>query len=296
MFKLTKERYESEENITKRLFDSPIFRLNEENIDDISFPCFKTSFTNIQRKNKFEIKNSSSIIKNEKLTISNKFFELAIFNVNDNSSEKKNNYNNMDSENKYIKDLTSKENYKIITKKFNTRKIYKIKRIDYAIKHFKVYLSKFLRNYGNNLIQNSILPLHLKYKKLFLPNYNSFTGNTKEQDNYDFLNFTVGQIFGYFKENEQKNTLQIKNINFIAEILNYIKNNEKSYQFYDIIEFFHMSIEQAIIMFYNSIIFREYFLNPKTIELDIEFRRQKKFSLLDKYGFIKFAKIGNKNI
>ena len=41
MFKLTKERYESEENITKRLFDSPIFRLNEENIDDISFPCFK---------------------------------------------------------------------------------------------------------------------------------------------------------------------------------------------------------------------------------------------------------------
>ena len=270
MFKLTKERYESEENITKRLFDSPIFRLNEENIDDISFPCFKTSFTNIQRKNKFEIKNSSSFLKNEKLTISNKFFGLAIFNVI--------------------------ENYKIITKKFNTRKIYKIKRIDYAIKHFKVYLSKFLRNYGNNLIQNSILPLHLKCKKLFLPNYNSFTGNSKEQDNYNFLNFTVGQIFGYFKENEQKNTLQIKNINFIAEILNYIKNNEKSYQFYDIIEFFHMSIEQAITMFYNSIIFREYFLNPKTIELDIEFRRQKKFSLLDKYGFIKFAKMGNKNI
>ena len=296
MFKLTKERYESEENITKRLFDSPIFRLNEENIDDICFPCFKISFTNIQRKNKFEIKNSSSITKNEKLTMSNKFFELAIFNVNDNSSENKHNYNNMDPENKYNKDLTSKENYKIITKKFNTRKIYKIKRIDYAIKHFKVYLSKFLRNYGNNLIQNSILPLHLKYKKLFLPNYNSFTGNTKEQDNYDFLNFTVGQIFGYFKENEQNNTLQIKNINFIAEILNYIKNNEKSYQFYDIIEFFHMSIEQAITMFYNSIIFREYFLNPKTIELDIEFRRQKKFSLLDKYGFIKFAKMGNKNI
>lgn len=299
MFKLSKDR--SEENSNKRIFDSPIFKLNDENIDDISFPCSKTSFTYIEKKNKFETKNflfkSENQEKKENLSISQKCSELANFNINKKPLKNNTIFNNMDSENKTNTQLTSKENGILnkINKKFNTRKIYKIKRIDYAIKHYKVYLSKFLKNYGNDLIQNSTLPLNLKIKKLFLPNYNSFTGNAKEQDNYDFLNFSVGQIFGYYKENEQKNTLQIKNINFIKEILIYIKNNEKPYQFYDIIEFLNMSIEQANKMFFNSKNFKQYCSESKTLELDIEFRRQKKFSLLEKDGFIKFAKKGNKS-
>ena len=89
----------------------------------------------------------------------------------------------MDSVNKKDTKLTSKENFNIIinqtNKKFKTQKIYKIKRIDYAIKHYKVYLSKFLKNHANDLIQKSPFSIYLKRKKLYLPNYNSFTGNTK---------------------------------------------------------------------------------------------------------------------
>ena len=56
-----------------------------------------------------------------------------------------------------------------------------------------------------------------------------------------------------------------------------------------------MRIEQANVMFYDSSKFNEYCSDKKTLELDKEFKRQKGFSLLDKYGFIKYAKMGNKN-
>lgn len=195
--------------------------------------------------------------------------------------------------------MTSNENsnnaLNQIKNKFYTEKIYKIKRIDYAIKHYKAYFSKFLKNYANDLIQKSPFSINLKHKKLYLPNYNSFTGNANQKDNYDFLSFSVGQIFAYYKENEQKNTLQIKNSNYIGEIIKYIKKHENSYQFLEILNFFFMSMEQANVMFYESNKFKEFCSDPKTLEHDAEFRKQKGFSLLDKYGFIKFAKMGNKN-
>jgi hypothetical protein len=302
MINLCEDKYEFEEKNNKRIFDSPLFRFIDDNLEIESFPNSRTSFINIKRNNELELNkssfNSRNSSKSENFTISQRsYYKLAIFNINIKNSE--NNINNMDSVNKKDTKLTSKENFNIIInqtdKKFKTQKIYKIKRIDYAIKHYKVYLSKFLKNHANDLIQKSPFSIYLKRKKLYLPNYNSFTGNTKEQDNYDFLNFSVIKILGYYKENEQKNSLQIKNINYIEEILNYIKKHEHSYLFYEIIDFFNMSIEQANIMFYDSSEFKEYCSDKKTLELDKEFRKQKGFSLSDKYGFIKYAKMGNKN-
>jgi hypothetical protein len=302
MINLCEDKYEFEEKNNKRIFDSPLFRFIDVNLEIESFPNSRTSFINIKRNNELELNkssfNSRNSSKSENFTISQRsYYKLAIFNINIKNSE--NNINNMDSVNKKDTKLTSKENFNIIInqtdKKFKTQKIYKIKRIDYAIKHYKVYLSKFLKNHANDLIQKSPFSIYLKRKKLYLPNYNSFTGNTKEQDNYDFLNFSVIKILGYYKENEQKNSLQIKNINYIEEILNYIKKHEHSYLFYEIIDFFNMSIEQANIMFYDSSEFKKYCSDKKTLELDKEFRKQKGFSLSDKYGFIKYAKMGNKN-
>ena len=302
MINLCEDKYEFEEKNNKIIFDSPVFRFIDENLEIESFPNSRTSFINIKRNNELELNKSSfnprNSSKKENFAISQRsYYKLAIFNINIKNSE--NNINNMDSLNKKDTKLTTKENFNIIinqtNKKFKTQKIYKIKRIDYAIKHYKVYLSKFLKNHANDLIQKSPFSIYLKRKKLYLPNYNSFTGNTKEQDNYDFLNFSVIQIFGYYKENEQKNSLQIKNINYIEEILNYIKKHENSNLFYEIIDFFNMSIEQANVMFYDSSKFKEYCSDKKTLELDKEFKKQKGFSLLDKYGFIKYAKMGNKN-
>ena len=64
-------------------------------------------------------------------------------------------------------------------------------RIDYAKNHFKRYFSKFLKNYANNLIKN------ISDKRLFLPNYQYFTGNPTEKDNYLFLSFSIQEIFGH---------------------------------------------------------------------------------------------------
>lgn len=55
-----------------------------------------------------------------------------------------------------------------------------------------------------------------------------------------------------------------------------------------------MNLQKAYEMFYESAKFHEYQLDPKTIEYDEEFQRQKKFSLLEKNGFIRLAKMGNK--
>ena len=162
------------------------------------------------------------------------------------------------------------------------------KRIDYGQKYFKTKFSKFLRNLGNNIIQKSGLPANLQ-KKLSLPNHISFTGNSKEKDNYYFLSFTVQQIFGYYKNENCKNSLQKKNKTIIDEILAFIdKSGNEKYE--SIRDFFSMSLEGAYELYYESKDFKEYASDPKAIELDKEFRAQKKDSLLEKYGYIKMCK------
>ena len=71
-------------------------------------------------------------------------------------------------------------------------------RIDYAKNHFKRYFSKFLKNYANNLIKN------ISDKRLFLPNYQSFTGNPTEKDNYKFLSFSIQKILDTTKRKAKK--------------------------------------------------------------------------------------------
>ena len=180
---------------------------------------------------------------------------------------------------------TSKENEQIILEKNIKRQ----KRIDYGQKYFKTKFSKYLKNLGNCIIQNSRLPAQFKNYKLSLPNHISFTGNPKEKDNYYFLYFTVQQIFCYYKNDKCKNSLQKKNKTIIEEILTFIEQNENE-KYERIKSFFSMSLEKAYELYYESENFKEYAADPKAIELDKEFKAQKRDSLLAKFGFIKMCK------
>ena len=169
------------------------------------------------------------------------------------------------------------------------------KRIDYGQKYFKTKFSKFLKNLGNRIIQQSGLPTQFQNYKLSLPNHISFTGNSKELDNYHFLFFTVKDIFCYYKNEKSKNSLQKKNKNIIDEIQTFIDRNGNAK--YDKIKtFFTMTLERAYEMYYESKDFKEYANDPKAIELDKEFIAQKKDSLLEKNGYIKLCKKFSKKV
>ena len=132
----------------------------------------------------------------------------------------------------------------------------------------------------------------MKKLKLFTPNYKYFTGNSNEKDNKIFLNFTVEQIFSYNKSKKEIG-LQNKNKNTIKKILNYIEDKytekvPKSLQ--KLQNFFKMTFEDIITLFYNSKQFKDYSSEPKTIFLDKQFIKAKGFSLLEKNAFIKLIK------
>ena len=184
---------------------------------------------------------------------------------------------------------SSNENQKSIQPliKFSSYQETKLQmRIDYAKNHFKRYISKFLKNYANNLIKN------ISDKRLFLPNYQYFTGNPTEKDNYLFLSFSIQEIFGHYKKGSQKNRYQEKNKKLIENILNILNNNElgNNVKYKEIQSFFKMDFEKAIELFYNSQDFEKYANDPKTKYLDKEFKAQKGFSLLEPNGFIKMVK------
>ena len=163
-------------------------------------------------------------------------------------------------------------------------------RIDYGKKFFKTNFSSFLKKFANRLIKNSCLPKNLKLK-ISSPNSLSFTSNVKDSDNLAFLSFSVQEIFCYYKEsNKCQNSLQIRNQKKIENIMNYIENCENDSKFEKIDSFFKMSLEDAYELFYESKEFKRYAKTSKAIELDKEFKAQKRISLLEKNGFIMMIK------
>ena len=71
MLYLCEDKCAFEEKYMKRIFVSPIFRFNDENIDTQSFPGSKSSFASIKLKNELEINkishNSRNSLNSEKL-------------------------------------------------------------------------------------------------------------------------------------------------------------------------------------------------------------------------------------
>ena len=173
-------------------------------------------------------------------------------------------------------------------------------RIDYAIKHIKVYISKFMKNYGNDLIKKCNFQNQFKNTKLFSPSYYYFTGNSNIKDNGVFLDYTVEQIFTCPEKISPKkdNRLQRQNKEIINDLKNYIETNypnEVPERFQELLNFFRMKYEDIINIFYNSSYFKDYSSSLKTIKLNRQFIKAKGFSLIENNGFIKLMKKSEKD-
>ncbi len=171
-------------------------------------------------------------------------------------------------------------------------------RIDYAIKNVKTYITKFIKEYGNNIVQKCHFSSVLKNLKLFAPSYPYFTGNAKDKDNKAFKNFTVEQIFEYPPEKKQNakkdNRLQRQNKDIIKAFKDYIENNypdtnERPYEYQELLNFFRMRYEDIVLLFYNnSSQYKEFISSEKSKKFDQLFIKIKGYSLIEKNGFLKF--------
>ena len=202
-----------------------------------------------------------------------------------------------DKTNKSTDDKSSKFNKNQINKCiFGIKSGKKIEqRIDYSIKHIKVYISKYLKEYGNALVKKCGFQNKLKKLKLFSPSYKYFTGNSNEKDNKIFLDFTIEKIFTYpeGKIDKNDNRLQRQNKDIIKGFKDYIDEAfllEVPENFKNLINFFNMTFQDAIRLFYESNQFKDYSSSPKTIFLDKQFIKAKGFSLREKNAFFKLMK------
>ena len=166
-------------------------------------------------------------------------------------------------------------------------------RIDYAIKYFKVNVIKFIKEYGNILIKLCYFPNRLKKLRLFSPSYKYFTGNSNEKDNKLFINFNLETIFCYPEGNKNDNRLQRQNKETIKCFKEYIEEKYKEEipeKYQKLLNYFNMTFQDAIVLFYESKQFKDYSSSSKTIFLDKYFIKAKGFSLLEKNGFLKLIK------
>lgn len=192
---------------------------------------------------------------------------------------------------------TSKQNKQDGTSKISFAVKASQKEIEYLLKSYKTKFSQFLTKYGNKIISNSKLPNYLRSLKLHLPNSISFTSNVTEKENNMFLeDFSVKDIFSYYKNDKGTNSRQIDNIKIIEKIQTFLdRNTENEALYQDIKSFFDMGLEKAYELFEKSNYFIEFSQEEKNVHRDKEFKRVRGYSLLEKNAFVKTMKMYNKN-
>lgn len=155
------------------------------------------------------------------------------------------------------------------------------RRTDYSKKNYKVHMVQFAKEYANGLLSKAG---KLKTFGAFsLPNSREFTGNVKDSRNYEFLSFSVKDMFTLGKE-KNGGSLQVKNQKLIEKILE-VEN------LYELKMFLRSTIENLIELFEESKKYREFCDEEKTIYLDYYFQKEKGFSLRKKGGFLRLVKI-----
>ncbi len=167
-------------------------------------------------------------------------------------------------------------------------------RLDYVIKDIKVYISKYLKDYGNELIKKCNFKNRLDKAKLFSPSYKYFTGNSNFKDNVKFLELLVEEIFTYPDKEVKKddNRLQRQNKDIIKDIKDHIEEkygDDIPEEYIKLLNFFRMSFEDAIMQFYESEYFTKYTSSEKARRNEY-FYKTKGYSILEKNAFIKLIK------
>lgn len=167
------------------------------------------------------------------------------------------------------KEYGKKKNKKI----FYIIKVNEVYRLDYYKKKFIGAFLNFLFHYLKKLLSKckSEKSMEFKIKK---PSYEKYTKIPTEKKCKDFIKEAIGNVF------------TIKNLNCADE-------NRESLppELYELKNFLKNSIEDAIIMYYESEEFKK-FKNDRTIKkYDEKYKLEKKFSLLEKNGPIKLTNL-----
>ena len=300
-------------------------QLNENKDDNFTISevisyISKCDSSNLERKNSNKtienLKDCLDIQQNEEINNDNTQQREDLYNKSkcqlSHSKNKKSNNTN-ENQNNLIGKKT-KRNEELIddnTKKTNQKKekifgiIYPVYRHDYYIKKFKRNFFKFLKNMVNEQIINIKIGKKKGKLKIHTPNKDLYGGNSKEEDNKEFIDKTVKEVFidqGNDKKdnnNKGKNkkgiSLQKDNeviFNIVEEyeetLLTKIAKKEKYKKQYEEIqklkEFLGLKIRYALDMYYNSEEFGEFRSNPKIRYYDEKFKneRNRNLSLLEK--------------
>lgn len=172
-------------------------------------------------------------------------------------------------------------------------------RLDYYKKAFKVHCFKHLTKFLNYLVYKCPFPKELKNKKICKPNNESFTSNAKEEDNFKFLSMTLKDIYCYVKNSAKEKgiSLQKNNQKLIEQMIGVIerRKNEKNNDFENLRKYLYMTMEEYIIIYYETEEFKK-FCNLEKIQFyEKEFIKEKKFHMLEDYGFLRLIKMFNLN-
>ena len=188
-----------------------------------------------------------------------------------------------------------------IAKKFNYRK-------DYYIMEFKGNFLSWTLQEMQTKIDNCNFCKKFGKAKIHIANRELYGGNPKEEDNREFINKTIEEVFTLTEE--QKNSLkkvsrQKANEELINKIKDYYyekllikKEKDKKYlnQFNAIkefIEFIQLTIKEALDMYYDSDEFKK-FKSRRVIQYyDEKFssERNRGFSLLVKNNFVAYVNL-----
>ena len=188
-------------------------------------------------------------------------------------------------------DNNNNEMKKFIKFKCNNMNKEKIYRKDYYFKHFKAIFGKYIKNKLNNL-KNRCFP-NFVLNNFSTPNY-YFIGNPKQEDNYNFLSWSIKDIL-IFRENKNKYNRQFNNKMIILYIE---KNGNKSKDkdaYNELINYINCKVEDAFLDFYeNKNEFEKICSDKDCIFFDEFFKRETGFSLLEKNGFLKVIRSSRK--
>ena len=247
---------------------------NEEKIMNVIRNIF------CQNKNNEEFDDLSYISNENK----NNIYETSILGKKHFQDNSINNFSHI----KNINKNESKPKYFEINKiiKKNDIPIY---RLDYYKKIFIKNFLKYLLKCSNDLIIKCNIK-EIGEQKLHMPNYKLYAGNPKEKDNKEFLKKTIKMVFmDYDKQSKKGIGRQKSNEKLINKI--YEKDFPLSEDEYSLNEFFNMTIEKGIELYYESDEFKMFKDDEINQYYDKMFYNEKnrKFSLFDKNGFIKLV-------
>ena len=188
-------------------------------------------------------------------------------------------------ETKETKESTGGNSPKLKKKLFDSKqKIYR----HYYIKKFKVEcFSNYLTQNLNDLLKACSFPKNLKLNKIYMPNNKAFTSVANMKLNQAFLPMRIKDIFSMENGNGQ---YQKKNASIFTMILNEKELASKKKEYEELVDCLNMTVEDAIKKFYFSEEFEHFRLNHEIKEYDESFKKEKKFSLLENFGFLKLIK------